>query len=39
MLRRLAVLIMVVSSLTTVATPALASEGNPLCLVRPAWCE
>lgn len=39
MLRRLAVLMTVVCSLMTVAVPAIATEPDPLCLVRPAWCE
>ena len=38
MIRRLLVVIAVISSLSSVAAPAVASE-NPLCLVRPQWCE
>lgn len=38
MLRRLVLIIAVASTLAAPASPALAADVDPLCLIRPQWC-
>ena len=39
MIRRLVVVVWLVSALGAVAAPAVAAAPDPLCLIRPQWCE
>jgi hypothetical protein len=39
MIRRLVVVVGLVSVLGAIAAPAVAATPDPLCLIRPSWCE